>query len=445
MLDLKLFTARQILYHPRFYRPIKKLLNWKVGTSIIGTVELWAMDAISHSRPDEMQDFQIKRFRRILDYAIKNVPFWQKQFNKNCPEIRNYDDIRKIPVMKRSDVNATPEMFVSAVKNPELSFKMTTSGSTGEPMTFYVDRDIFYRRAFSLRHSLKIFGENPWSNILRLNYKDMPWSVCQGFYIDLLESKKNPDFLYKIIKQYQYEALYGTVSHLILFAELIRNKWLNHQFDFILSRSEYLDLNNRRHLESTFKCPVFNIYASREFGPLGQSCSKNYGFHLNDDRFLIEIVDENGKPIHDGMSGKIVVTSFDNEIMPFIRYEIGDIGRFLPPCNCGVRTRKIALEGRACDFIYLSDNSKFPLIQLLHIINLPEAVKAYQIVQKNIGSLIIKLVPGIHYNNEIGNNMIEKIIKKTEDKELRLNIQLVNNIEILKNGKSRLFISEINK
>jgi phenylacetate-CoA ligase len=40
---------------------------------------------------------------------------------------------------------------------------------------------------------------------------------------------------------------------------------------------------------------------------------------------LVEVLDDNGQPVKGEQEGRIIITSFNNKAMPFIRYELGDI------------------------------------------------------------------------------------------------------------------------
>lgn len=434
-----------ILNHPEFGRFISKYLSRQSSVSNIGFFEMAAMDTIQRLPPSDIQSLQLKRFKKILNYAVKNVPFWKNLWNPTKSEINNLDAIKRIPILTRDKINENPLAFLSTSEDINSCYKLTTSGSTSTPINLYIDRDLFFRRVFSMRYALKVFGQNPWSNILRLNYKDMPWCSYQGHYYDLALAEKNLSNFYNLIREHRYDAFYGTTSHLLWLADLIRKTPLDYQIKFAVSRSEYLSAENRRHIEEVFGCEVFNIYASREFGPLAQECRFQNGFHLNEERFLFEIVDDRGNSINDGSAGKILVTSFDNKTMPFIRYEIGDLGRFIPgKCKCGLETKRISFEGRSCDFIYLPANRKFPLIQLLYIINLPGKIKSYQFVQKIRKSLKIRIVPDREYNKKTAEYIKKEILKKTGcDKKFVIDIELTDEIPLLPSGKSRVLVTEI--
>lgn len=445
MLNPRYPLAKKILDNPELTYWLKDYLGNSLGIFLIGYLEIGAMNIIQNLPQKNIESFQLDRLNSIINYSIKSVPFWRNLFEGREVELNMLSDVEKIPILTRDKIKTNPDSFLSSSKDAKLAYTLTTSGSTTTPMRFYIDKELFFRRAFAMRYALKFFCQNPWSNTLRLNYKDMPWSQYQGYYYDLSFAEKNLSNFYNLIKEYKYDAFYGTTSHLLWLADLIKNNPLDYQIKFAVSRSEYLSPENRKHLESVFGCKVFNIYASREFGPLAQECPFDDGFHLNEDGFLFEIVDDKGQTIKNNSVGRILVTSFDNKTMPFIRYEIGDNGRFLPGyCACGIQTKKIVFEGRSCDFIYLPDGRKFPVIQLLYIVNLPGKIKSYQFIQKSPKSLKIKIVPDRGYNKKTAEYIKKEILKKTKsNKNFTISIELTDKIPLLSNGKSKILISSI--
>ena len=86
-------------------------------------------------------------------------------------------------------------------------------------------------------------------------------------------------------------------------------------------------------------------------------CQAHQGMHLQEDKVIAEIVDEDGRPLPAGERGELVVTTIGMEALPLIRYRTGDYTRILPgPCPCGSETlrldrvwRKAASEIQALD------------------------------------------------------------------------------------------------
>ena len=107
-----------------------------------------------------------------------------------------------------------------------------------------------------------------------------------------------------------------------------------------------------------FGAPVANVYVTNEMGVIAWSCPvRSEVLHVNDDVFVLEILDSDGSPVPDGTSGEIVLTSLTLTSMPLLRYRTGDIAARLPGiCNCG---RGLALmtpvQGRSAHAIRSAD------------------------------------------------------------------------------------------
>src|SRR5439155_21307811 len=61
------------------------------------------------------------------------------------------------------------------------------------------------------------------------------------------------------------------------------------------------------------------------------------GAHVNADLAVLEVVDDDGRPVPPGTPGaKVYVTNLYNRVQPVIRYEVGDVVTMSPdPCPCG--------------------------------------------------------------------------------------------------------------
>ena len=88
---------------------------------------------------------------------------------------------------------------------------------------------------------------------------------------------------------------------------------------------------------------LFPHYGSREMALGGAICCPAHaGMHLRENHVIAEIVDADGKPLPDGETGELVITTIEMEAMPLIRYRTGDHTRFLPgPCPCGSVVRRL--------------------------------------------------------------------------------------------------------
>lgn len=92
------------------------------------------------------------------------------------------------------------------------------------------------------------------------------------------------------------------------------------------------------------------LYGSVDAGPLGHACeaSPDGVFHLMADTQWLEIVDQHAdKPVGVGDVGRLLFTSRARDGQTVVRYDIGDLGRWIPEaCPCGALTPRFELLGR---------------------------------------------------------------------------------------------------
>jgi len=123
----------------------------------------------------------------------------------------------------------------------------------------------------------------------------------------------------------------------------------------ILTTADMLYDYKRKTIEHIFDCDVFDNYSGRDTTLQAAECSEHFGYHLSIENAVVEFVKEN-EDVYPGETGKIIITDLCNYAMPFIRYEIGDLG--VPSdenCPCG---RKLpimkSVKGRILDTIIYS-------------------------------------------------------------------------------------------
>ena len=107
-------------------------------------------------------------------------------------------------------------------------------------------------------------------------------------------------------------------------------------------------LTRERHLiEGRFGGWVHDAYGLTEC-VVGVECAIRDGFHYWPDATHVEILEpDSNTPVPAGEEGEIVLTSFQNERLPILRYRSGDRGRLMQqPCACGHPTPRVQLFGR---------------------------------------------------------------------------------------------------
>jgi hypothetical protein len=74
------------------------------------------------------------------------------------------------------------------------------------------------------------------------------------------------------------------------------------------------------------------------------ACETGGNYHVEERNALVEILDEEGRPLPPGRDGEVVVTALENLAMPLLRCRSGDRGHWLEDrCYCGLTSRRLAL------------------------------------------------------------------------------------------------------
>jgi len=158
----------------------------------------------------------------------------------------------------------------------------------------------------------------------------------------------------------------------------------------------------------------------------------------------IEIIKDDGTPAQDGETGRMVVTDLHNYGMPFIRYEIGDLGvATTKMCSCGRGLPLIAdVVGRSLDVIRTPEGKIVPGEFFPHLFKDYSGIARFQVVQDKINHLVIKLVPTDKFE-DAARSKIDQEIRKAVGSTMVLDYQVVSEIPLTATGKYRVTVSSI--
>jgi phenylacetate-CoA ligase len=211
----------------------------------------------------------------------------------------------------------------------------------------------------------------------------------------------------------------------------------------IICHGELLPQEIGREIARAFRCPVWNQYGAQEFNRLGWDCARHEGLHLDADSVVLEVVGPDGV-VPDGVEGDLVFSGLHNDLMPLVRYRIGDLGRVLSaPCSCG---RGLPLfevtEGRADDVLLLPGQKRIGPRTLAPRIEALDGFSQYRVVQKERDRLEVWIVrdPGAP-EGLLG--AIERTVREVVGEGVRIAIRPVDEIPLSRRGKLRKVVSEV--
>jgi len=204
--------------------------------------------------------------------------------------------------------------------------------------------------------------------------------------------------------------------------------------------SENFSQQEKDYISDVLGCPVWgqyghtecSVFAVQEPDKTRYLCSPLYGF--------TEIINDDGKHVGIGEIGSLVVTGFNMYGLPFIRYKTGDLAVYGGETNYG-ETILTELLGRDSDFIFDKDSKKIYLVGLIFGAHMHafDCINTWQIVQDMIGSITLKIVKGVDYNQATEKELQTFFASNNLD----LVIEYVPSIEKTKRGKQKFLIQNI--
>jgi phenylacetate-CoA ligase len=412
---------------------------------------------------------QLQNLNKLLTHAYQNVPYYRFLLEQTSlvmddkVELTHIGQMCKIPFLTKEIIHEQKERLYSSDITQRKSFKNTSGGSTGEPVTFMQDR--YYQvkalASYYLAHSWR--GADPYDSTIFL------WGAVR----DTFEGKKPlvskvKDFLLNTITLNTFLLDSTTIKKYIGILNIRKPTVIIAYVESIYEMAKFIRTNTitvepqksihaaagtlhefmRKEIEDVFQCKVFNHYGSREVGSIASECGIHDGLHILMDNVVVEVVNTHGELCRTGEEGAIVITTLNNYSMPLIRYKIGDLGILQEEhtCKCGCQYPKLQrVLGRVTDVFKKSDGSVIMPEYFIHLIGVVcnnGFIKTFQVIQEEIQYVIIKLV----MEGSVSTNDLEEIedkIKLVMGTECRIEFRFVDEILKTKTGKFLYTISKV--
>ena len=352
---------------------------------------------------------QSERLGKILCYAAAHCPYYERVFRAQRFDPADFRpaEFQALPLLTKAIIrSSTEEMLSREYRRSELG-EHRTGGSTGVALTTYFDpKWIDPRTADAMRsnewagyfHGMKVaslWGNPPIPKTLKGHIRAL--LIDRFIFLDTIDfnDRSVSEFIARWRRGHP-EILFGHAHSLFMLARYV----LAHGIQDlrprgIVSTSMMLLANERAVIEQAFLAKVFDRYGSEEVALIGAECERHEGMHLNIEHLYIEFLREDGAAATPGEEGAIVITDLVNRGMPFIRYQIGDVG--VPTdrlCSCG---RGLPLmervTGRVADYLKRRDGSMVAGVSLVErTLTAIPGLEQLQVVQPSIDEIVLNVV-----------------------------------------------------
>ena len=197
---------------------------------------------------------------------------------------------------------------------------------------------------------------------------------------------------------------------------------------FILCSYEFVSVVHRKILERVFDVPVFNLYGSTETGHLLMENERGE-MKASLDNVFYEVVE----PDEHGV-GDLVVTTLTNEVMPLVRYRVGDL---VERCERPYATDYL-VHGRKRDVLRRRDGQRVTTLEVDRCFADAEGILHYQLLQGQTGDCHLQFIPDREPPSAETLRRVTGRVENVLQLEGKITTSLVDKLPPLSSGKFRL-------
>jgi phenylacetate-CoA ligase len=426
--------------------------------------KLCFLEASQSWPPERLHALQCEKLQRLMQHVYQHVPYYRRLFDEMDvlpADICEPEDLSKLPPLTKQDIRANlSNLLATNVEQSKLKAN-STSGSTGEKLQFYNDQEsLDWRSAIKVRNLRWIgcdvgdpvavlWGSHTDRRRLATLEGHLHLKLLNRLFLNSFEMSDSTMREYvEALRRFEPVVLTGYPSSLVVFSDYLRRTGtMGIGLAKIVTSGESLTQSQREVIETCFGVPVYNRYGCREFGDIAYECPAGAGLHINAERVIVEFEPLNSgddSEEDDHQLDKMLITDLDNLGMPFIRYDVGDLG--FPgdssPCACGITLPRIArLDGRSFDVIRAPNGRYVPGVFWTIVSREIPGIDVFQIHQTSPLDLKVTVVPGSDYETERSLGAFRQRILEEMGEQTRIEFEIVDRILSSPEGKRRFVIS----
>ena len=361
---------------------------------------------------DELRQLQLEQLQAVLARVYMHVPFYRKQFDAckvDPDDFRSLDDLRRLPFTSRVDLQENYPYGLFAV--PLRDVVRIHASACMSTVVGYTRNDI--KTWSTLVARVLCAGGVGKDDVVQIAYGyDLSTG---GFGIHygaerigasvIPTSTGNTARQIKIMRDFKTTALVATPSYALLIADTIHKQGINPgelSLKYGLFGGEPWSEAMRQEIQDKLHIVATDNYGVSEvMGPgVASECMERNGLHINEDHFLVEVVDpQTLNPVPIGETGELVITTLTKEAFPVIRFRTRDLTSLLPePCPCGRKTMRMARVAGRSDDVLIIRGTKVSPSQIAALLGEIEGqVPPHQLVVERPGALdeaTVLLAPG---------------------------------------------------
>jgi phenylacetate-CoA ligase len=365
-------------------------------------------DAIETAPREELEALQLERLRATVDRILAAVPPGRARLHqaglRSGRDLGSLDDLRGLPFTSKSDLREHYPFGLLAVPREELVRVHASSGTGGKPTVVgYTRHDLEDVWTAVMARSMATAGVRA-GMVVHNAYGYGLFTGGLGFHqggerlgatvVPVSGGMTERQVL--LLQDLGGQALASTPSYALNIAHAMRRAGVDPgelRLEVGLFGAEPWSETMRTQIERELGLTAINLYGLSEVvGPgVAVECpQERNGLHVNEDHFLVEVVDpETGAPRAAGEEGELVFTTLTKEALPLVRYRTADIASLtLDACPCGrTLVRMSAVRGRRDDMLIIRGVNLYPSEVEHALMGVDGVAPHYQLVVDRPGDL----------------------------------------------------------
>ncbi|MCL2790019.1 MAG: phenylacetate--CoA ligase [Desulfobulbus sp.] len=396
---------------------------------------------------EELEQLQLERLQSMLYRVGTHVPFYKKKFDQlkfNYDDIRSLDDLQRLPFTEKQDLRDNYPYGLFAVPLRDVVRIHASSGTTGQSTVVgYTRNDIktwsnLVARIITAAGVTKndviqiAFGYGLFTGGFGLHYG----AELIGTSVIPI-SAGNTKRQIQIMQDFKTTALVCTPSYSLILADTMIEMGINPNglsLRYGLFGGEPWSEGMRKEIHQKLGIIATDNYGLSEVvGPgVSGECLQCNGLHINEDHFLLEILDPTTlESVPEGEVGELVITTLTREAFPMLRYRTRDLTRLIvEPCPCGRTMKRMhRIMGRSDDMLIIKGVNVFP-IQIEKVLFEVEGIEPhYQIVVERENhadkiTVLVEVVESIFFDEMKRQREVIERIKGRLASELGIGVEV---------------------
>jgi len=428
-------------------------LRLRLGRSYFDTLELVRRGS---RNPNFVREYRRDALREIISSCSASVHY-SRVFAAipGGADAAAFDveDLARLPILKKSDVRGRLKDFATTdIRNLDL---VTTGGTSGVPMEFYLDNDRGPREWAFINHIWSRGGYQPGDRraVLRgvwiQDADRRPWEFDPA----LNELRLSPfhmtpetlDLYLSLIRRFSVRFIHGYPSAIaILATRALVTEWeppesLTGVLPISETMYDHQECLCRKAFGGVSILPFYGL--SEKVAIAGKSWTEEGVYEFEPLYGITELVDDEGVAIQTpGVRGHIVSTGLISRGMPLIRYDTDDSGTLVRPATHanGYRLAVKTIASRWNQEYLVGKHKELISMAAINIHSAASvSIQEVQFYQNTIGEAIIYVVPCPDCRDEDIEDFVAEIQKKV-GAAVVFRAEVVDEIATTPRGKRRL-------